>query len=133
MRLMVYDASAAQAVGLSAAHLRGGSWNNNQDNARAVYRNNNNPNIRNNNIGFRLVVRPTPLSLFNGHSPRGGCRVVPFYQGQAASRIAGRVRFAGRGGEYKEGADGSRPHGRKTPSGAYRTRSGWRKLPVSGL
>ena len=43
-------------------HLRGGSWNNNQDNARAVYRNDNNPNNRNNNIGFRVVsmVRPTP-------------------------------------------------------------------------
>ena len=35
--------------------LRGGSWNNNQDNARADYRNNNHPNNRNNNIGFRVV------------------------------------------------------------------------------
>jgi len=34
---------------------RGGSWNNNQDNARAAYRNNNHPDNRNNNIGFRLV------------------------------------------------------------------------------
>lgn len=34
--------------------LRGGSWNNNQDNARATNRNNNHPNNRNNNIGFRL-------------------------------------------------------------------------------
>jgi formylglycine-generating enzyme required for sulfatase activity len=34
---------------------RGGNWNNNADNARSVYRNNNNPNNRNNNIGFRLV------------------------------------------------------------------------------
>ncbi|MGE0103814.1 MAG: SUMF1/EgtB/PvdO family nonheme iron enzyme [Blastocatellales bacterium] len=99
---MVYDASAAQAVGLSAMHLRGGSWNNNQDNARAVYRNNNNPNIRNNNIGFRVVVRPTPLSLFYGHQPRGGCRAVPFYQGSMASGNAGRVRFAGRGEEMKK-------------------------------
>jgi formylglycine-generating enzyme required for sulfatase activity len=53
--------------------VRGGSWNNNQDNARASNRNTaitalriNNPNNRNttgvalrNNIGFRLVVRPT--------------------------------------------------------------------------
>lgn len=39
--------------------VRGGSWNNNQDNARVSYRNNNNPNNRNNNNGFRLVVRPT--------------------------------------------------------------------------
>jgi len=35
--------------------LRGGSWNNHQDNARASYRNNNNPDNRNNNIGFRLA------------------------------------------------------------------------------
>jgi len=36
--------------------VRGGSWNNNQDNARAAYRNNNNPNNRNNNIGFRVCA-----------------------------------------------------------------------------
>jgi len=36
--------------------LRGGSWNNNQDNARADYRNNNPLDNRNNNIGFRVVV-----------------------------------------------------------------------------
>ena len=36
--------------------LRGGSWNNNEDNARAVHRNNNHPANRNNNIGFRVVV-----------------------------------------------------------------------------
>jgi len=47
---------AAQAVGFAATHLRGGSWINNQDNARAVYRNNNDPANRNNNIGFRVVV-----------------------------------------------------------------------------
>jgi len=35
--------------------LRGGGWNNNRDNARCAYRNNNHPNNRNNNIGFRLV------------------------------------------------------------------------------
>jgi hypothetical protein len=36
--------------------LRGGSWNNNQNNARVADRNRNNPNNRNNNIGFRVVV-----------------------------------------------------------------------------
>ena len=42
--------------------LRGGSWNNNADNARAAYRNNNTPDNRNNNLGFRAVVRrPTSL------------------------------------------------------------------------
>ncbi len=35
--------------------LRGGSWNNNQDNARADNRNDNNPNNRNDNNGFRVV------------------------------------------------------------------------------
>ena len=35
--------------------LRGGSWNNNQDNARCANRNRNNPNNRNNNIGFRCA------------------------------------------------------------------------------
>ena len=32
--------------------LRGGSWNNNQDNARCAYRNNNHPDNRNNNSHF---------------------------------------------------------------------------------
>ncbi len=41
--------------------LRGGSWNNNQDAARAGNRNRNHPNNRNNNIGFRVVVSsPSP-------------------------------------------------------------------------
>ena len=35
--------------------LRGGSFNNNRDNVRCAYRNNNNPDNRNNNIGFRVV------------------------------------------------------------------------------
>ena len=34
--------------------LRGGSWNNNNDNIRCANRNNNNPNNANNNNGFRL-------------------------------------------------------------------------------
>jgi len=35
--------------------LRGGSWINNQDNARADNRNDNHPNNRNDNIGFRVL------------------------------------------------------------------------------
>jgi hypothetical protein len=35
--------------------VRGGAWSNNQNNARCAYRNRNNPNNRNNNIGLRLV------------------------------------------------------------------------------
>lgn len=36
--------------------LRGGSFNNNEDNARCSIRNNNHPDNRNNNNGFRVVV-----------------------------------------------------------------------------
>ena len=55
--------------------VRGGSWNNNQNNARAAYRNRNNPNNRNNNIGFRVccLLRPTPLSPCDGWRR---CRLV---------------------------------------------------------
>ena len=35
--------------------LRGGSWNNNQDNARSANRNRNNPDFRFNYVGFRVV------------------------------------------------------------------------------
>jgi hypothetical protein len=35
--------------------VRGGSFNNNQDNLRCAFRNRNNPDNRNNNRGFRLV------------------------------------------------------------------------------
>ncbi len=38
--------------------LRGGSWNNNQNNARLAARINNNPNNNWNNNGFRVVVFP---------------------------------------------------------------------------
>jgi formylglycine-generating enzyme required for sulfatase activity len=59
--LGLYDASATQVVGFAATHLRGGSWSGDHINARAVYRNNNYPANRNNNIGFQVVcsVRPT--------------------------------------------------------------------------
>ena len=36
--------------------LRGGSWINNRNNCRAAYRNRNEPNNRNDNIGFRLCL-----------------------------------------------------------------------------
>jgi formylglycine-generating enzyme required for sulfatase activity len=38
--------------------MRGGSWNNNADNCRVANRNNNHPDNRNNNLGFRLVFVP---------------------------------------------------------------------------
>ena len=37
--------------------MRGGSFNNHYDNARCAYRNRNHPDNRNNNIGFRVVLR----------------------------------------------------------------------------
>lgn len=36
--------------------MRGGSWNNNRNNARCAYRNRNNPDNFNNNVGFRVVL-----------------------------------------------------------------------------
>jgi formylglycine-generating enzyme required for sulfatase activity len=36
--------------------LRGGAFNNNRDNARCAYRNDNHPDNRNDNIGFRVCV-----------------------------------------------------------------------------
>ena len=42
--------------------LRGGSWNNNADNCRVSNRNNNAPDNRNNNNGFRLLLRSLILS-----------------------------------------------------------------------
>ncbi len=44
--------------------LRGGSWNNNHDNARCAYRNDNNPDNDNDNNGFRLATRaPRPPEM----------------------------------------------------------------------
>jgi len=43
--------------------LRGGSFNNNRNNARCAYRNNNNPDNRNNNIGFRVCVSTSLLFM----------------------------------------------------------------------
>jgi len=45
--------------------LRGGSFNNDAVNARSPYRNNDHPDNRNNNIGFRAAgtLRPTSPSV----------------------------------------------------------------------
>jgi len=39
--------------------LRGGAFNNTDNNVRCAYRNNNNPNNRNRNNGFRVVAAST--------------------------------------------------------------------------
>ncbi len=46
--------------------LRGGSWNNNDNNCRVANRNNNNPDKSNNNNGFRFVnTFNKPESVFS--------------------------------------------------------------------
>jgi len=58
--------------------VRGGAWNNNPDNARCAYRNRNQPDNRNNNLGFRVVLRSAhvlpPLLLVSpgGKTTRSG-------------------------------------------------------------
>jgi sulfatase-modifying factor enzyme 1 len=52
----IFRQSDGETSGRRSQSLRGGSWNNNDNNARVSIRNNNNPNNRNNNIGFRVVV-----------------------------------------------------------------------------
>jgi len=44
-------------IGSSNRVLRGGAFNNNDRNVRCAARNRNNPNNRNDNIGFRVVLR----------------------------------------------------------------------------
>ena len=53
--------------------MRGGSWNNHRDNARCAYRNRNQPDNRNNNLGFRVVLRLAHVLLtLLLVSPQGG-------------------------------------------------------------
>ncbi|MBY0458544.1 MAG: SUMF1/EgtB/PvdO family nonheme iron enzyme [Gemmataceae bacterium] len=58
--------------------LRGGSWNNNARNCRAANRNNNAPDDRNNNIGFRVCL---PL-----HFPRPDRRAARVPDGSRTGR-----------------------------------------------
>jgi formylglycine-generating enzyme required for sulfatase activity len=51
--------------------LRGGAFNNNPRNARCSYRNDNEPDNRNNNVGFRLVL--ATLAAGNVQLPDIGC------------------------------------------------------------
>jgi hypothetical protein len=48
--------SSQRGRAATARVVRGGSWNNNQRNARCAYRNRNIPDNYNNNLGFRVVV-----------------------------------------------------------------------------
>ncbi|NWG75252.1 MAG: SUMF1/EgtB/PvdO family nonheme iron enzyme [Rubrivivax sp.] len=49
---------AAEGARRRTRVLRGGSWNNNPDNLRVANRNNNTPDNRNNNNGFRCSEAP---------------------------------------------------------------------------
>jgi formylglycine-generating enzyme required for sulfatase activity len=51
-----WEPSLGSADGAPQARrvVRGGSWNNTQGNARLGYRNNNDPDNRNNELGFRV-------------------------------------------------------------------------------
>jgi hypothetical protein len=64
--------------------VRGGSWNNDADNARSAARNNNDPDNRNDNIGLRVLCASHIVCVFL----HGALR---------AAGNAGRPRFASRG------------------------------------
>ena len=65
--------------------LRGGSWNNNPINLRTANRNNNTPDNRNNNIGFRCASgSPNAAEMPRLH----GGRLRPGGDPQVRSRLA---------------------------------------------
>ena len=65
---------------------RGGSWNNTPQNCRVSYRNNNDPQNRNNNRGFRLVWSPSSRESRTATSEQ---MIVPSRNGQKGDlRIA---------------------------------------------
>ncbi|MBI4756445.1 MAG: SUMF1/EgtB/PvdO family nonheme iron enzyme [Betaproteobacteria bacterium] len=72
-------ASAGGAVCSAPRVLRGGSWNNNRDNCRCAARNDNHPDNRNDNRGFRVccaphIIRPLPAPRCHA---RPGCGSRP--------------------------------------------------------
>ena len=52
---------------------RGGSWNNNADNCRVANRNDNHPDNRNNNQGFRAAFVPQIEGMAGWHRRTGLC------------------------------------------------------------
>jgi formylglycine-generating enzyme required for sulfatase activity len=55
--------SELKQLGLGSRAVRGGSWNNNHQNARCANRNRNIPDNFNNNIGFRVVSHDSEHEL----------------------------------------------------------------------
>ena len=78
------------------SELRGGAWNNNEDNLRTANRNRNEPENRNNNIGFRLArdVETQPRAWLRWPEPqriaiRWGCaHPLPDRAPDAARNVA---------------------------------------------
>ena len=91
--------------------LRGGAFNNESRNAGCAYRNRNNPNNRNDNIGFRVVAS----TLFT-------CRKC----GAALAELRRR-------GTKKNGGAHSRPRARSSPRGHRRRANSngpWPWMPI---
>lgn len=66
--------------------IRGGSWNNNGRNCRSAYRNRNEPDERNNNLGLRLVLAQHTVGMgVNDQIVIRFCGSDP----QAKSKVAG--------------------------------------------
>jgi len=90
------------AESLETRVLRGGSFNNNQRNARCAYRNNNNPDNRNDNIGFRVVVShdfcntPEMRVGRQADAPRRRIEAGPTQALAALFHLLSRMRAAGR-------------------------------------
>jgi hypothetical protein len=95
--------------------LRGGSFNNNRNNARCAYRNRNNPNNRNRNNGFRVVVSHNFLVL-PAMSPGYGWVTEALRDGTTAPLAESRV-LVREPGEHRIGpAPGHPSLSRATPT-----------------
>ncbi len=92
--------------------LRGGGWNNNARNCRAANRNNNTPDNRNNNIGFRLVGRraqPPPFCrspFIHGWAERAAGGYMAPRSRVGSIRPAKYPTLPGRAGSFGEGSAG---------------------------
>jgi hypothetical protein len=72
--------------------VRGGAFNNNENNVRCARRNRNNPNNRNNNNGFRLLLAHTffaPAGNATDRPAQGGCVAEAIKKDGAACRSPG--------------------------------------------
>ena len=106
------------------ASLRGGSWNNEPENARSANRNRNDAGNRNNNVGFRVASTARGLSP-RAHGRGGARKGRPGPVMTSAPRLARSVRCTGGARPGSHGAGGRRhlaPAGR---AGAGPCVPGW--------